>query len=105
MYFASNFIKKVINKNGSYTEKYQTHIPCSFAYKTVCVDNKFSKDVVIYRGKDASYKFIKVVLEEYYYCKKIIKKLCNKNLVMSVDKEEIFQLANSCCICDKLFDA
>ena len=37
--------------NGSYTEKYQDHIPCSFAYKLLCVDNKFSKDVILYRGK------------------------------------------------------
>ena len=38
-------------KNSSYTEKYQDHIPCSFAYKVVCVDNKFSKKVVLYGGK------------------------------------------------------
>ena len=37
--------------NGSYTEKYQDHIPCSFVYKVVCVDNKFSKKVVLYRRK------------------------------------------------------
>ena len=43
--------KKFSNINGSYTEKYQNHIPCSFAYKVVCVDNKLSKDVVMYRGK------------------------------------------------------
>ena len=32
--------KKVSDKNGSYTEKHQDHIPCSFAYKVACVDNK-----------------------------------------------------------------
>ena len=31
----------------SYTVKYQDHIPCSFAYKLVCVDDKYSKDVVL----------------------------------------------------------
>ena len=31
--------KKVSNKNSSYTEKYQDHIPCSFAYKVLCVNN------------------------------------------------------------------
>ena len=40
-------LKKVesdsIKNNSSYTEKYQPHIPCSFAYKVVCIDNKFSK--------------------------------------------------------------
>ena len=96
--------KKVSDKNGSYTEKYQTHIPCSFAYKFACVDNKFSKDVVIHRGKNAAYKFIEAILKRYDYCKKIMKKHFNNNLVMSVDEEERFQLSNSCWICDKLFD-
>ena len=40
----------------SYTKKYQDHIPCSFAYKLVCVDDKFSKDVVLYRGKKCRFK-------------------------------------------------
>ena len=26
--------------NASYAEKYQDHIPCSFAYKVFCVDDK-----------------------------------------------------------------
>ena len=55
---------KSSDKNGSYTEKDQDHIPCSFAYKAVCVDNKFSKDVVMYRGKNANYKFIEAILEK-----------------------------------------
>ena len=104
MYFTSKFIKKVTDKNGSYTGKYQARIPCSFAYKVVSVHNKFSKDVVMYRGKDAAYKFIEAILNEYDYCKKIIKKYFNKNLVMSEDEEERFQLANNCWICNKLFD-
>ena len=45
-------------------------IPCSFAYKVVCVDNKFSKRVVLYRGKNAAYKLIEAILKEYDYCKK-----------------------------------
>ena len=28
---------------GSYTKKYQDHISCSFAYKVVCVDDRFTK--------------------------------------------------------------
>ena len=53
----------------SYRAKYQDHIPCSFAYKLVCVDNKFSKPVVLYRGENAAYDFMKVMLEEFAYCK------------------------------------
>ena len=46
-------VKSRDKNNGSYTEKYQDHIPCSFAYKVVCVDNKFGKRVVLYRKKNA----------------------------------------------------
>ena len=44
---------------GSCSKKYQDHIPCSFAYKLVYVDEKFSKQIVLYRGNNAAYKFIK----------------------------------------------
>ena len=45
-------------------KKYQDHIPCSFAYKVVCVDDRFRKPVVLYRGKNAINRFIKTILEE-----------------------------------------
>ena len=89
--------------NGSYTKKYQDHIPCSFGYKVVCVDNKFSKKVVMCRRKNAVSKFIKAILSEYDHCRGVIKKHFNKNLVMSAE-EERFQLSNICWICNKLFD-
>ena len=54
------------NSNTSYTEKYQKHIPCSFAYKVVCIDGKFSKLVVLYRGKmqfiDSLKQFLKSMI-------------------------------------------
>ena len=59
--------------NNLYKEKYQSHISCSFAYKAVCIDNKFSKKVVFYRGKNAVYKFIEAILSEYSYCRGVIK--------------------------------
>ena len=45
---------------GSYAKKYQV----------ICIDDKFSKPIVIFRGKNAAYEFIKVILKEYKYCKK-----------------------------------
>ena len=90
--------------NGSYTVKYQDHISCNFAYKVVCTDNKFSKRVVLYRGKNATYRFIVAILKKYDYFKRMIKKHFNKNPIMSAEEEERFQLGNSCWICDKLFD-
>ena len=59
---------------GSYTKRYHDHVPCSFAYKIVCIDDKFSKPIVVYRGENAAYEFIKAILEEYKYCKKYIEK-------------------------------
>ena len=50
-------------KNKSYTEKYQNHIPCSSSYKLVCVDNKFSKAIIVYRGENAAYKLLKQFLK------------------------------------------
>ena len=73
--------KKLRDKNGLYTEKHQDHIPCSFAYKVVSVDNKFSKDVAMYREKNAAYKFIEAILEEYDNCKKIMKNILTKILL------------------------
>ena len=67
--------------NAWYTEKYQKHIPCSFTYKVVCVEDKFSKPVALYKGKNAVNKFITTIFEEYKYCKKVMKKKFNKNLV------------------------
>ena len=34
----------------------------------------------------------------------MVKKHFNKNLIMSAEEVERFQLTNSCWICDKLFD-
>ena len=89
------------NESFSYTKKYQDHVPSSFAYKVVCVDNKYSKDVLLYRVKYSVFKFIKSVLKEYGYCKKEIKKHFNKNLVMSATETARFEMTNICWICGK----
>ena len=80
-------------------KKNQNHIPCSFTYKVVCIDDNFSKPVVLYRGENALSKFIEATLTEYNCCKKIMKKHFNKNLIMSVEDEKRFQLTHKCWIC------
>ena len=91
-----NYFKQIFVESyeGSYSKKYQDHIPCSFAYKLVCVDDKFSKPIVVFSSGNAAFKFIKAILKEYEYCKKVMKKHFNKNLVIS--EEEQFQLSNIC---------
>ena len=64
-----NVDSEINNDCFSYNSKYQDHIPCSFAYKLVCIDDKLSKDVALYRGKNAVYKFIQSIFNEYSYCK------------------------------------
>ena len=86
---------------GSCSKKYQDHIPCSFAYKLVCVDYRFSKPIVVYRGKNAFYKIIGAILQEYEYCKKVMEKHFNKSLIMTGDEEENFQSSNTWWICEK----
>ena len=81
---------------GSYTRKYQDHIPCSFAYKVVCIDDRFTKPIVVYRGENAAYEFIKATLKEYKYSKKVKNKHFNKNLIKSEEEEHLFQQSNSC---------
>ena len=92
------------DNNASYTKKYQKHFSCSFAYKFVYIDDRFSEPVVLHRGKNAVNKFIKAILKEYDYCKEMIKKH-NKNLVMFAGDERSFKLSNKCWICNKLFAA
>ena len=44
---------------------------------------------------------VKILLK---YCKKVMKKHFNKNLIMSEEEEHLFQQSNSCWICEKLID-
>ena len=71
----------------SYTKKYPDHIPCSFAYKLVCIDNKFSKDVVLYKGENAVFKFVQCIFKEYDYYRRVMKKHFNTNLIMTAEEK------------------
>ena len=85
-------------------KKYHEHVPCSYAYKVVCIDDKHSKSIVVYRDVNAAYKFITSILKEHKYCKEIMKDQFNKNLVMTEKEEYLFQQSNNCWICKKLID-
>ena len=96
---------RINNDCFSYTAKYQDHVPCSFAYKLVCVNDKFSKDAVLYRGKNAVFKFIQCIFKEYSYCNSVIKKHFNRHLVITGEEEgEEFERCNTCWICGKLIE-
>ena len=90
-------LKDVESYEGSYTKKYQDHIPCSFAYKVLCIDDRFIKPIVVYSGENAAYEFVKAILKEYKYCRKVMNKHFNRNLIMS-EEEHLFQQSKSCWI-------
>ena len=85
-------------------KKYHDHVPCSFPYKIGCIDDRFSKPIVVYSGENVAYEFIKAILKEYLYCKKVMKKHFNKNSIMSEEEEHLFQQSKGCWICEKLTD-
>ena len=57
-------LESVESYEGSYSKKYEHHIPCSFAYKLFCVDDKLSKPIVVFRGRNAAFKFIEANFRE-----------------------------------------
>ena len=72
---------------GLTQKKYQDHVPCSFAYKVACTDDRFSKPIVVFRGENTAYESIKAILKECKYCKKVIKKHFDKNLMISEEEK------------------
>ena len=98
----ADFDSGINNDCFSYTSKYQDHSFCSFAYKLVCVNDKYSKDIVLYRGKNAVFKFIQSISEEYSYCSSVMKKYFNKNVIMTALEEKSFERNNIFWICNNL---
>ena len=93
-------LKSVEIYEGFHSKKYKNLILCSFAYKVDCIDDKFTKLIVAFRGKNTAHEFIKAILKEFQYCKKVMKKYFNKNLIMSEKEDKQFQLSNVCWICE-----
>ena len=58
-------LNSVESYESSYSKKYQDHITCSFACKLVCVDDKFSKPIVVFRGENTAFRFFEAILKEY----------------------------------------
>ena len=94
-------LQSVENYEGSYSKTYQDRIPCSFVYELVCVDDEFTKPIVVFIGENAAYEFIKAILKGCQCCK-VLNKHFNKNLIMIEEEEGQFQSSNTCWICEKL---
>ena len=88
------------NPEESYTSKYEKHIGCSYDYKLVCVDDKFSKPFKTYLGENSVYNFINNLIEESKCCSDVMKKQFKKELVMTKEDNEDFENSTKCWICD-----
>ena len=74
------------NPEESFTNKYQLHIGCSYDYKLVCVDDKYSKPFKTYLREDAVYNFINNMTKENKCCSDVMKKrtLLNVRFVIMI---------------------
>ena len=84
------------NDERSYTERYQKHIACGYSFKVVCCyDDKFSRPIQLYRGKNAVYKFLEAMLEEVDYCEKTKNEHFDQPMdLTNKDKKTFKQLQN-----------
>ena len=88
----------------SYTDPYQFHEECGFSYKLLCrYDSTYSKNVKLYRGENAAYKFIEIMLKEVEYCKDIVVKNFNQPLRITEEEKSEFMMADSCHICGEVY--
>ena len=75
---------------------------CSYGYKRVCTDPRYTKESVIYRGPDASRRFIECLLKEEEEIKEILSHI--EPLRMSESDQIAFDNATHCFLCEKPFD-
>ena len=78
--------------DSSWSAKECDYVPCGFGYKVKCVDGRFSKDVVVYRGEDCVNRFISCILDEYEYCRRVFRDYFNKSLIMRIKKKKCFKM-------------
>ena len=52
------------NPEQSYSNKYQKYIAYIYDYELACVDDKFSRPLNTYLGKDTFYNFINSMIEK-----------------------------------------
>ena len=81
----------------SYTDGYQLHVSCGYAYKVVCIDDKYTKDTVVYRGQDCVENFLKALKQEKWRIFEILQK--PKPLIMTEENQMDFEAASHCHIC------
>ena len=79
------------NPAEHYTNKYHKDMACSYGYKLVYIDDKFSKPFTTYLGKDKVYNFVNNMIEESKYRSEVMKKHFNKEFVVTKEENVILR--------------
>ena len=66
------FLKRTNSHEGEHTIKYQEHYPNSIGAKLVCIDDRFTLRVIIFKGDDCINKFIWWVINQNKRIKEIL---------------------------------
>ncbi|XP_052765064.1 uncharacterized protein LOC128206548 [Mya arenaria] len=88
-------------KHSSTTQNTKLEV-CSFGYKVVCEDNRYTKPTVVYTGEDAGSKMIECLLKEEKQIREILSHIKPMD-ISEKEREDIISKANYCCICKKAF--
>ena len=74
----------ILKSAGSFEGSWSKNIKITcFVVLLTNLFDRFSKPIVLYRGENAAYKYIEAILKECEYCKKVMNKHFNKNLIMN----------------------
>ena len=87
--FLSSLNKPLQNASIDSTTQIQLLEPCSWGYKVISTDPRFTKESTIYRGPDASKKLIESLLNESREIEQHLTDI--KPLNLSKNEENIFQ--------------
>ena len=75
------------NPEGSYTKKYQKHVPSNFCYYIKSFDDEvYAPKLVSYTGEDAAQKFVKVLEKDI----REITNIPEKEMIFGVKEKEKF---------------
>ncbi|XP_021342706.1 uncharacterized protein LOC110443060 [Mizuhopecten yessoensis] len=89
------------NPDHSSTTKTTKFEPCGFGYQVVCMEDRYTKPPVIFRGSDVSKHFLECIIEEEKQIKDILHH--PEPLIMTLQDEQSFVTSSRCHICGKHF--
>ena len=74
------------NYTSSYRKKYQNHVPRSFTYKAVCIDNKYSKKKICTEEKMLLIRLSSQFLKNIIIVEVLERNISIKNLIMGAEE-------------------